>query len=53
MIKNISKYITIFFCTVLINSANIKTSYADDHTTQRKLINKLKIIAGRILDNEN
>ena len=42
MIKNISKYIIIFFCTVLINSANINSSYADDHTPKRKLINELK-----------
>lgn len=42
MIKNISKFIIIFFCTVLINSANINSSYADDHTPKRKLINELK-----------
>ena len=42
IIKNITKFITIALCAVLINTAYINTVYADDHTPKRKLINELK-----------
>ncbi len=41
-LKNISKFIVIFTCAILINSANLNSSYADDHTPKRKLIKELK-----------
>ena len=42
IIKNITKFVTIALCAVLINTAYINTVYADDHTPKRKLINELK-----------
>ena len=41
-LKNISKFIIVFVCALLINSSNFNNSYADDHTPQRKIINELK-----------
>ena len=41
-IKNITKFLTIALCVVLINTAYINTVYADNHTPKRKLINELK-----------
>ena len=42
ILKNISKLITVFVCVFLINAAYLNTSFADDHTPKRNLINKLK-----------
>ena len=42
ILKNISKLITVFVCAFLINTAYLNTSFADDHTPKRNLINKLK-----------
>ena len=41
-IKNITKFITIALCAVMINTSYINNVYADDHTPKRKLINELK-----------
>mgnify|MGYP001462161935 FL=1 len=42
IIKNITKFVTIALCAVLINTAYINNVYSDDHTPKRKLINELK-----------
>ena len=41
-IKNITKFVTIALCAVMINTSYINNVYADDHTPKRKLINELK-----------
>ena len=41
-LKNISKFIIVFICALLINSSNFNNVYANDHTPQRKIINELK-----------
>jgi chromosome segregation ATPase len=41
-IKNITKFVTITLCAVMINTSYISNVYADDHTPKRKLINELK-----------
>ena len=41
-LKNISKFIIVFICDLLINSSNFNNVYANDHTPQRKIINELK-----------
>ena len=41
-IKNITKFVTIVLCVVMINTSYINNVYADDHTPKRKLINELK-----------
>jgi hypothetical protein len=41
-IRNITKFITIALCAVMINTSYINNVYADDHTPKRKLINELK-----------
>jgi len=41
-IKNITKFLTIALCAVLINTAYINTVYADDVTSKRKIIKELK-----------
>ena len=42
MLKNISKLIIIFLCTLLINTSYVGNVYAQDHTPNKKLIKKLK-----------
>ena len=42
MSKNISKFVIVFFCTILISTTNLSITYADDHTPKRKIINELK-----------
>jgi len=41
-IKNITKFISIVICAILINTTYINNVNADDHTPKRKLINELK-----------
>jgi DNA repair exonuclease SbcCD ATPase subunit len=41
-IKNITKFISIVLCAILINTTYINNVNADDHTPKRKLINELK-----------
>ena len=41
-IKNITKFVTIALCAVMINTSYINNVNADDHTPKRKLINELK-----------
>ncbi len=41
-IKDISKFVTIALCALMINTSYINNVYADDHTPKRKLINELK-----------
>ena len=42
IIKNITKFVTIALCAVLINTAYINTVYADDHNPKTIKINELK-----------
>ena len=41
-IKNITKFVTIALCAIMINTSYINNVNADDHTPKRKLINELK-----------
>ena len=41
-IRNITKFIIIALCAVMINTSYTNNVYADDHTPKRKLINELK-----------
>ena len=41
-IKNITKFVTIALCAVMINTSYINNVNEDDHTPKRKLINELK-----------
>ena len=40
-IKDISKFVTIALCALMINTSYINNVYADDHTPKRILINEL------------
>ena len=42
MLNNFKKIVIVVFCALLINTFNFNSSYADDHTPKRKLINELK-----------
>jgi len=42
MLNNFKKIVIVVFCALLINTSNFNSSYADDHTPKRKLINELK-----------
>ena len=42
ILKNISKFVIIFLCTVIISSVNFNTSFADNHNPKTIKINELK-----------
>ena len=42
MLNNFKKIVIVVFCALLINTFNFNSSYSDDHTPKRKLINELK-----------
>ena len=42
ILKNISKFVIIFLCTVIISSVNFNTSLADNHNPKTIKINELK-----------